>query len=336
MADISRLKKSNRILRSQQAAGQREARATIAAYADHVQALALRNAELEAENAALREALPQLGGKVASLPLRLEGGRLEDYRQLAAHPTSAARCPSPTPPAPSSHADDLRRTIRLAGLLGVKHVVTMSGTPGSDPDAKYPSWVVNPWDGVYMDVLDYQWGVAVEFWKEIDALARENDVRVAIEMHPHNVVFSPVTLKRLVDEGGLTNVGAEMDPSHLMWQGMDVIASIKWLGPLVFHAAAKDATLCPGADIRGVLDTSFTRVPADADGKVPPVTASGATPGPRTRPGSSSPSASATTSPSGPSSCAPSPTSTPAWPSTSNTRTPPTPRPKDAPSPPRT
>ncbi|MFF1690368.1 sugar phosphate isomerase/epimerase family protein [Streptomyces sp. NPDC058254] len=58
-------------------------------------------------------------------------------------------------------------------------------------------------------------------------------------MHPHNLVFSPVTLKRLVDEGGLTNVGAEMDPSHLMWQGMDIVASIKWLGPLVFHAAPK-------------------------------------------------------------------------------------------------
>lgn len=112
-------------------------------------------------------------------------------------------------------------------------------------------------------------GVAVEFWTEIDALARENGVRVAVEMHPHNLAFSPVTLKRLVDEIGATNVGAEMDPSHLMWQGMDVTAAIRWLGPLVFHAAAKDAMLCPGADIRGVLDTSFTRVPADAQDKVP-------------------------------------------------------------------
>ena len=51
----------------------------------------------------------------------------------------------------------------------------MSGTPGSDPDANYPSWVVNPWDGVYMDVLDYQWDVATKFWTEIDALARAND-----------------------------------------------------------------------------------------------------------------------------------------------------------------
>jgi sugar phosphate isomerase/epimerase len=64
---------------------------------------------------------------------------------------------SPLPGVGPKHADDLRRTIELASLLGVPNVVTMSGTPGSDPGAKYPSWVVNPWDGVYMDVLDYQW-----------------------------------------------------------------------------------------------------------------------------------------------------------------------------------
>jgi len=176
---------------------------------------------------------------------------------------------NPLPGVGPKHAGDLRRTIKLAGLLGVRNVVTMSGTPGSDPSAKYPSWVVNPWDGVYMDVLDYQWGVAAEFWTEIDALARANDVRVAIEMHPHNLVFSPVTLKKLVDLTSARNVGAEMDPSHLMWQGMDVVASIRWLGPLVFHAAAKDAMITPGVDIRGVLDTSFERVPADAPDKVP-------------------------------------------------------------------
>ncbi|WP_222264284.1 sugar phosphate isomerase/epimerase family protein [Modestobacter marinus] len=176
---------------------------------------------------------------------------------------------NPLPGVGPKHADDLRRTIQLAGLLGVRHVVTMSGTPGSDPGARYPSWVVNPWDGVYMDVLDYQWGVAVEFWREIDALARANDVRVAIEMHPHNLVFSPVTLEKLVELTGATNVGAEMDPSHLMWQGMDVVACIRRLGPLVFHAAAKDAMITPGVDVRGVLDTSFERVPADAPDKVP-------------------------------------------------------------------
>jgi sugar phosphate isomerase/epimerase len=176
---------------------------------------------------------------------------------------------NPLPGVGPKHADDLRRTVELGGLLGVRRVVTMSGTPGSDPGARYPSWVVNPWDGVYLDVLDYQWSVAVPFWREIDALARAHEVKVAIEMHPHNLVFSPVTLEKLVELTGATHVGAEMDPSHLMWQGMDVVACIRRLGPLVFHAAAKDAMITPGVDVRGVLDTSFTRIPADAAGRVP-------------------------------------------------------------------
>ena len=176
---------------------------------------------------------------------------------------------NPLPTVGPKHSDDLRRTIELAGLLGVRNIVTMSGTPGSDPAATYPSWVVNPWDGVYMDVLDYQWEVAAGFWNGIDDLARGAGVRVAIEMHPHNLAFSPVTLTKLVDLVGATNLGAEMDPSHLMWQGMDVVACIRHLGPLVFHAAAKDAMITPGVDVRGVLDTSFERVPTAAEGKVP-------------------------------------------------------------------
>ncbi len=169
-----------------------------------------------------------------------------------------------------THGEDLKRTIRLAGLLGVKTVITMSGLPAAEPGGTRPSWTVIPWDSVYLETLDYQWHeVAVPFWKDIQRLAAEHDVQVAIEMHPHNLVFSPVTLEHLVERTGATNVGAEMDPSHLMWQGMDVTAAIRWLGPLVFHAAAKDAMLCPGADIRGVLDTSFTRVPADAPDRVP-------------------------------------------------------------------
>jgi sugar phosphate isomerase/epimerase len=189
--------------------------------------------------------------------------------------------------------------------------VTMSGTPGSDPDAKYPSWVVNPWDGVYMDVLDYQWSVAAEFWKEIDGLARANDVRVAIEMHPHNLVFSPVTLKKLVDLTAATNVGAEMDPSHLMWQGMGVAACIRYLGPLVFHAAAKDAMITPGVDIRGVLDTALSECRLTRRTKSRPASDSGAMPGQPIRHGGSWRSASATMSHTGPNSSPPSPKLTP-------------------------
>ena len=91
----------------------------------------------------------------------------------------------PDPEVGPEDADDLRNAIRVAGLLGVDRVVTMSGLPQAHPGGQWPAWHVNTWDSGYLDSLDYQWDdVAVPFWTEIDALARENGVKVAIEMHP--------------------------------------------------------------------------------------------------------------------------------------------------------
>jgi sugar phosphate isomerase/epimerase len=83
----------------------------------------------------------------------------------------------------------------------------------------------------YLDALDNQWHeVAIPFWKDIEARARDADVRVCIEMHPHNVVFNPGTMERLATEINATHVGAEMDPSRLFWQGIDPVAAIERLG----------------------------------------------------------------------------------------------------------
>ncbi|MET7802739.1 sugar phosphate isomerase/epimerase family protein, partial [Streptomyces decoyicus] len=51
-------------------------------------------------------------------------------------------------------------------------------------------------------------------------MAAAHEVKVCIEMHPHNLVFNPATLKRLVERTGATHIGAELDPSHLFWQGI--------------------------------------------------------------------------------------------------------------------
>jgi sugar phosphate isomerase/epimerase len=168
----------------------------------------------------------------------------------------------PNPVIGEKHANDLRRAIRAAGALGQTRVVTMSGLPGGEPGSTVPNWIVNAWNSGSLDVLEYQWDqVAVPFWKEIDALAADHGVTVAIEMHPQNLVFNPPTLKRLVERCGTTHVGAEMDPSHLFWQGMDPIAAIEYLGPLVVHAAAKDVRINRRhADVYGVLDERFRRL----------------------------------------------------------------------------
>ncbi len=173
---------------------------------------------------------------------------------------------NPDPAVGPPHAADLHRAIEVAALLGVRRVVTMSGLPAGEPGGAVASWVVNPWDSQYLDQLDHQWSLAVPFWADVDARARAADVKVCIEMHPQNLVFKPATLRRLVERTNATHVGAEMDPSHLFWQGIDPVAAVEHLGGLVFHAAAKDTRInAENVRIHGVLDDRFTRTPADAN-----------------------------------------------------------------------
>ncbi|GGF31175.1 sugar phosphate isomerase/epimerase family protein [Subtercola lobariae] len=170
----------------------------------------------------------------------------------------------PNPVIGDKHAEDVRRCIRLAHRLGQHRVVTMSGLPGGEPGVTQPTWIVNAWNSAALDVLDYQWGVAAEFWRETDRLATDHDVKLALELHPQNIVFNPADILKLVELTGATNVGVELDASHLFWQQMDPVAVIRHLGPLIFHAAAKDVRINPEtAALYGVLDNRFRRLSSD-------------------------------------------------------------------------
>jgi sugar phosphate isomerase/epimerase len=175
----------------------------------------------------------------------------------------------PDPQVGEKHGQDVRGAVELAALLGVKRVVTMSGLPGSDQGARLPSWTVLPWDSAYLDARDHQWDdVALPYWRDIQARAADADVKVCIEMHPHNVVYNPATMLRLAEQIDATHVGAEMDPSHLFWQGIDPVAAIGALGDLVYNAAAKDTRINPAAAVNGVLDDRHGRVRPDEPGAV--------------------------------------------------------------------
>lgn len=170
----------------------------------------------------------------------------------------------PNPVIGEKHAEDVRRAIRLAERLGQHRVVTMSGLPAGEPGGIRPNWIVNAWNSAALDVLDYQWQIAADFWRETDWLAGDHDVKVALELHPQNVVFNSADVHKLIELTGATNVGVELDASHLFWQQMDPVAVVRHLGSLVYQAAAKDVRINPEhAALNGVLDNSFRRLSPD-------------------------------------------------------------------------
>ena len=170
----------------------------------------------------------------------------------------------PNPVIGEKHAEDVRRSIRAAAALGQNRVVTMSGLPGGEPGTLHPNWIVNAWNSAALDVLDYQWEIAAKFWSEIDQLAGDHGVKVALELHPQNIVFNARDIRKLVELTGATNIGVEMDASHLFWQQADPVAVVRELGSLIFHAAAKDVRInAENARLNGVLDNGFRRLSPD-------------------------------------------------------------------------
>src|SRR5579872_3877335 len=91
------------------------------------------------------------------------------------------------------HREVSRKTILLAEKLGVKTVIDFSGCPGDSPQSTQPNWVTCPWPPEYLEILKWQWEVVASYWKEHAKFAEDHGVRVAIEMHPGFVVYSPET-----------------------------------------------------------------------------------------------------------------------------------------------
>lgn len=155
------------------------------------------------------------------------------------------------------HHEAFVNSVKLASALGISVVNGFSGCPGDGPDAKNPNWVTCAWPDEFRDILDWQWRESVvPYWQEQSKLLAEYNVRFAIEMHPGFVCYSNDTLLKL--RNATSNwIGANFDPSHLWWQGIDPIAAVRELAKegALFHVHAKDVRIDPYTSaLNGNLD----------------------------------------------------------------------------------
>lgn len=79
--------------------------------------------------------------------------------------------------------------------------------------------------------------------------AQKRNVRIAIEncpmmgrrtLHGENIAFSPEIWDAMYELVPSDVLGIELDPAHLVFQGIDYIRVIKDYGPRIFHIHAKD------------------------------------------------------------------------------------------------
>jgi len=147
-------------------------------------------------------------------------------------------------------------TVLLAEACGIKQINTFSGCPGDHEGAKYPNWVTCPWPDDFGKILEWQWNEKlIPYWKDFADFARFHGVdKIALEPHPGFCVYNTESLLKLRAAVG-PEIGANFDPSHLLWQGMDPVACIRKMGDAIFHFHAKDTKIDQyNTAINGVLD----------------------------------------------------------------------------------
>lgn len=172
----------------------------------------------------------------------------------------------PTRSIAKSHHAEFTTAVRLAEALDVDTVVTFSGCPGGSARDATPNWVTSAWPPDFQAILAYQWDeVLVPYWGEQAKLASRHGVRIAWEAHPGFAVYNPDTLIRLSElahraaglKKGKPVLGANLDPSHFFWQGIDPVVAARRLGEagLLFYCHAKDTEmLADEGAVNGYLD----------------------------------------------------------------------------------
>ncbi len=176
------------------------------------------------------------------------GEKLQAFKDTIAQyglPISQLNCSgnpvSPIPGEAAKHKEAFAKTVRLAEKLGIDTVANFSGCPGGGPKDETPNWITCPWPEEFLSMRDYQWNeVLIPFWQWAAKEAADYGVtKIALEMHPGFCVYNPETLLRLRATVG-SAIGSNFDPSHLIWQGVDIPEAILSLREAIFHMHAKD------------------------------------------------------------------------------------------------
>jgi len=130
------------------------------------------------------------------------------------------------------YVEHLKRVIDAAALLGVDVVNTFIGRDQHRP-------------------VEEQWETVEEVWRPLIAHASAAGVQLAIENCPmlfsldewpggKNLAISPAVWDELFERLPSANLGLNFDPSHLVWQKIDVDRALRDYAEKLVHVHLKD------------------------------------------------------------------------------------------------
>lgn len=135
-------------------------------------------------------------------------------------------------------AAEMADTARAAARMGVEVVNGFTGSA---------IWhLLYAFPPVPEDMIDEGFQDFAERWKPVLDVFGDEQVRFALEVHPTEIAFDSVTAQRALEAlDGHEAFGFNYDPSHLAYQGADVIGFILRFAERIHHVHIKDVWWSP-------------------------------------------------------------------------------------------
>ncbi|MGD2173827.1 MAG: sugar phosphate isomerase/epimerase [Candidatus Brocadiaceae bacterium] len=127
---------------------------------------------------------------------------------------------------PEAYQQTMTRALETARLLGVDTVCTLVGFPAEGKTKEQTIREVAP------DVI----GPLAEE-------ARQGGIRIAFENWFATNLQNLEHFRAVTEAFPHPNVGFNFDPSHLHWQGIDVVGAVAEFADRIFHTHAKDVSI---------------------------------------------------------------------------------------------
>ena len=122
---------------------------------------------------------------------------------------------------------------RAARRLGIDVVTGFLGSP------IWPYWYSFP--PTTPEMVDAGFREIKELWSPIFDVFDDEGVRFAFEVHPTEIAFDYYSTERLLQTfEHRPTLGLNLDPSHLVWQGVDPVLFVRRFRDRIYHVHMKD------------------------------------------------------------------------------------------------
>ena len=195
-----------------------------------------RAAEDDAYVAEVKAILEKYGMKVEALCAHIIGQCVGDYNDPRLDNFAPAELAGQPDAIRAWGIETMKYCAIAAKKMGAYVVTGFTGSPIWKYLYSFPQTTEEMVEAGFQEIYD--------LWCPILDVFKENGIKFALEVHPGEIAFDYYTTKRLLEKfADRPEFGLNLDPSHLIWQGVTPHVFLEDFIDRVYHVHMKDAAV---------------------------------------------------------------------------------------------